>query len=132
MASLLSELYIGGRHHGRIVLEIVIDVLCVYAGREVRAEGFRVLGAVLGFVEVGRMEGVLLEGLGRLDGDRDDGNVRELVLRMVAGVMSGVSSEGTDRLIVIVRGFMGRLTDQKLLAENLGQFVEIIPHMPEE
>lgn len=55
--------YLGNESGKLAVLEMLMDILCVFEEEEIRKEGFRSVEKVVGAMELGKVEKVLVEGL---------------------------------------------------------------------
>lgn len=59
-AQLLHPIYIGKSNYSRLILEIVMDILCVYSNKEIRDEAYACLEKVFAFIDVRKAQGMLV------------------------------------------------------------------------
>ena len=62
----MHPIYIGKSHHSRIILELVIDVLCVFSNKEIREEAYACLEKVFAVIDVRKAQNMLVDALLRL------------------------------------------------------------------
>jgi hypothetical protein len=90
LTDLLHPIYIGKAHHSRVILELIMDILCVYSNKEIRDEAYVCLEKVFSFIDVRKAQNTLVEALKRLISESEDTNIRELVLKMIPYIYAGV------------------------------------------
>ena len=57
---MLHPIYIGKSHHSRIILELIMDILCVYSNKEIREEAYVCLEKVFAFIDVRKAQNMLV------------------------------------------------------------------------
>ena len=101
LTSLLHEDYLGKSKHGCCILEVIIDILCVYDQKDIREEGYLCLEKVLTFIDVRKAQEILLTALNQLHADTTTNenspevnrNIRELVLKIIPFIYMGVEEK---------------------------------------
>ena len=66
LTDLLHPIYIGKPHHSCVILELVMDILCVYPAADIRAEAYECLEKVFAFMDVRKAQNILVGALKKL------------------------------------------------------------------
>lgn len=63
----MHPVYIGKPHNSCVILELVMDILCVYEEMEIRSAAYGCLEKVFAFIDVRQAQGILVAALKKLN-----------------------------------------------------------------
>lgn len=125
--------YLGGKFYSYLLLELLIDILCLYDEKDIREWAFQSLEKVLNVIDIRRAEKAICSTLQRLAQEKES-RIRELVITMIPQLYMGLSSELQKQMLDLFQTFREdeKVETRVAMAQKIRELIKIMPPAPEQ